>query len=342
MVYSGDANYGSLTATGVAVTVNKAQVAATLTATTNNGQETLSATVAVVAPGGGTPTGAVEFIDTVTGNVVGTAVLAGGRTSIAIPVTTDPIVAVYSGDSNFTAATSASVAAIAAVNAASYVMDYAADEIVTVFGTALTTQTISATTLPLPITLGGISATVTDSAGTPWQAVLFYVSPTQISFPIPAGVANGTATITVTSANATFTDTITVTNSAPGLFAANANGSGSLAAQVVSVTPGGDQAYANTAGLGGQVFVNEPISLTPAASSFYLLLYGTGIRHGAVVTVTINGTTYTPTYSGAQEIFAGLDQINVLLPASLAGSGSVVVSVTVDGQVSNAGTISFQ
>jgi uncharacterized protein (TIGR03437 family) len=59
------------------------------------------------------------------------------------------------------------------------------------------------------------------------------------------------------------------------------------------------------------------------------------------VSVTINGQTYVPQYAGQQGGFAGLDQINVLLPQSLAGAGQVNVSVTVDGQVSNVGTLAF-
>jgi uncharacterized protein (TIGR03437 family) len=342
VVYSGDANFGSAQQGNAgSVTVNKAQVLTTLTANTNNGQETLTATLAVIAPGGGTPTGTVQFIDTVTGQVVGTATVAGGTASITIPVTTDPIMAVYSGDSNFNTSTSANVSAIAVVNAASYAIDFAQDEIVTVFGTALTTQTLTAT-LPLPVTLGGVSVMVTDSAGTARPAALFYVSAGQIAFLIPAGTATGTATVTVTTASATFTATITVTNSAPGLFTANDSGAGPLAAQVVSVAPGGAQTYTNTATLNGQTFVNAPISLTPAGNTFYLLLYGTGVRFGSVITVSINGTTYSPTYAGAQGTYAGLDQINILLPATLAGSGMVNVTVTVDGQVSNLGTIAFQ
>jgi uncharacterized protein (TIGR03437 family) len=133
-----------------------------------------------------------------------------------------------------------------------------------------------------------------------------------------------------------------VTNSAPGLFTANDSGTGPLAAQVVSVTPGGTQTYTNTAALNGQAFVNTPISLTPAGNTFFLLLYGTGIRFGSVITVTINGVTYTPAFAGAQGVYAGLDQINVLLPASLAGTGAVSVTVTVDGTMTNAGTIAFQ
>jgi uncharacterized protein (TIGR03437 family) len=341
IVYSGDSTYGSFSGNAGSIIVNKAQNSTALTAITNNGEETLTATVTVAAPGSGTPTGAVQFVDTVTGNAVGTATVAGGTESIAISVTTDPIVAVYSGDANFSGSTSPGVSAIAAVNAASYGIGYAPGEIVTVFGTALTTQTLSAS-LPLPAILGGIAATVTDSAGIARPAVLFYVSPTQISFLIPMGTANGTATITVTTANATFINIVNVTNSAPGLFTANANGSGPLAAQVVSVTPGSLQTYTDTAALSGGTFVNSPIAFTPAADSFYLLLYGTGFDNGKVVTVTINGATYTPTYAGPQETFAGLDQINVLLPASLAGQGTVSVTITVDGTAANTGTIAFQ
>jgi uncharacterized protein (TIGR03437 family) len=267
--------------------------------------------------------------------------LAGGMASITIPVTTDPIKAVYSGDGNFSTSTTANVSAIAVVNSASYAIDFAQDEIVTVFGSSLTAQTVTAT-LPLQTTLGGVSVMVTDSAGTARPALLFYVSATQIAFMIPAGTANGTATVAVTTAGGTSTATITVTNSAPGLFTANDSGAGPLAAQVVSVAPGGAQTYTNTAALNGQSFVNAPIALTPAGNTYFLLLYGTGIRFGSAITVSINGTTYTPTYAGAQGTYAGLDQINVLLPASLAGSGTVTVTVTVDGTLTNAGTIAFQ
>jgi uncharacterized protein (TIGR03437 family) len=135
-----------------------------------------------------------------------------------------------------------------------------------------------------------------------------------------------------------------VTGSAPGLFAANDNGSGPLSAQVETVTPTGTETFTNTAVVSGETYVNAPIVLTPAADSFYLILYGTGFDSGTVssVIVSINGKNYTPTFVGSQGGFAGLDQINVLLPASLAGSGTVNVSISVNGTVSNTGTIAFQ
>ncbi len=338
--YSGDGSFSNLTKNVGMVTVNQAQVTTTLTSTTSGNQMTLTATVAVVAPGAGTPTGTVQFVDSVTKAVLGTATLAGGVATLTVPVTGDPIVAVYSGDSNFLTSTSASSATISLSNAASYAQNFAPGEIVTVFGAALTTQTVYGS-LPLGTSLGGVTVTVTDSAGVPRQGVLFYVSATQLSFLIPGATAVGAATVTVTTAAGSLTAGITIVPSTAGLFTANANGQGPLAAQVVSSTPSGQQTYTNTATTSGTTFVNAPISLQPAADTFYLLLYGTGFDNAKSVTVTINGQTFTPAYFGPQGTFAGLDQVNVLLPASLAGAGQVNVSITVDGQTSNVGTIAF-
>lgn len=354
-VFTAVGNFGggqSPLSAGAIVVSKGTTILPTLTVTDNNGQETVTASITVAAPGGGTPTGTVTFTDTVTGKVLGTPqTLAGGTASITIPVTLDPISATYSGDSNFfTGSTTTKVSAIAAVNAASfndsYPITFAADEIVTVFGTALATQNATATTLPLPTTLGGVSVSVTDSTGTTRSASMFSVysgSPSQVSFLIPAGTANGTATVTVTTASGSSTETINVTGSSPGLFVANDNGAGPLSAQVETVTPSGTQTFTNTAVVSGETFVNAPFVLTPAADSFYLILYGTGFDSGTVssVVVTINGKTYTPAFVGPQGGFVGLDQINVLLPASLAGSGTVNVSISVNGTVSNTGTVAF-
>ncbi len=340
--YSGDGSYSSSTVNGGTVTVSQAQVTTTLAVTTSGAQMTLTATLAVVSPGSGTPTGTVRFIDTVTGAVLGTATVSGGSASVTIPVTSDAIVAVYSGDANFLSSTSSSATAatITALNAASDIAAFSADTIVSIYGSALTQQTVSGT-LPLQSTLGGITVTVTDSAGIPRQALLFFVSPGQINLLIPAGTATGPATITVNTASGSLTTTINISASTAALFTANNNGSGPLAAQVVAVAPGGRQTYTNTAALSGTTFINAPVSFLPAADTFYLLLYGTGFDTAKTVTVSINGQTFTPSYFGPQGGFAGLDQVNVLLPASLASAGQVNLSITVDGQTSNVGTVAF-
>jgi uncharacterized protein (TIGR03437 family) len=47
-------------------------------------------------------------------------------------------------------------------------------------------------------------------------------------------------------------------------------------------------------------------------------------------------------FAGAQSGSAGLDQVNVLLPAELKGAGRVELVVTADGVASNAVTVVFR
>ena len=54
------------------------------------------------------------------------------------------------------------------------------------------------------------------------------------------------------------------------------------------------------------------------------------------------GTPITAAYAGAQGVFVGEDQINILLPQTLAGAGLVSVILTADGQVTNGVQIQIQ
>ena len=75
-----------------------------------------------------------------------------------------------------------------------------------------------------------------------------------------------------------------------------------------------------------------------------MVLYGTGIRNRAsisAVTVTINGLALSPFYAGLAPGSIGEDQVNVALPASLAGAGTIYVTVSVAGSVSNQVTLCF-
>ena len=173
------------------------------------------------------------------------------------------------------------------------------------------------------------TVTVRDSAGTTRPATIFYASPNQINCLIPAGTAPGAATITVAAEAATFTGAAMISPIAPGLFTTNSAGFGPAAAQ--TLTAG---VYANISG---------PIDVSSGVT--YLLLYGTGIRHAssiAKVRVKIGNYDLLAQYAGPQNQFAGLDQVNVLLPASLAGRGRLVVTVTVDGQATNMTQLTFK
>ena len=69
-----------------------------------------------------------------------------------------------------------------------------------------------------------------------------------------------------------------------------------------------------------------------------MLLYEIGFRHHSGlnnVKVTINGADAEVLFAGAQGEFVGLDQCNVRLAPSLAGSGEISIALTVDGKTSN-------
>jgi len=71
-----------------------------------------------------------------------------------------------------------------------------------------------------------------------------------------------------------------------------------------------------------------------------LVLNLTGVRNRtslASVSVGVGSVTLSALYAGPVASFPGLDQINVAVPASLRGSGTQSLSVTVDGYPSPAG-----
>jgi uncharacterized protein (TIGR03437 family) len=58
--------------------------------------------------------------------------------------------------------------------------------------------------------------------------------------------------------------------------------------------------------------------------------------------MTIGGAPAQILYIGAQPTYPGLDQVNVIVPRSLAGAGEVPVVLTVDGQTANAVTLNVK
>jgi hypothetical protein len=95
--WAGDSNWPA--ATSAAVTLTVARAASRVFLTSFNSEWT--AVVMAAPPGEGTPTGSVQFVDTVTQAVLATANLTGGIATVTLTSVTDPLQAVYSGDSNF-------------------------------------------------------------------------------------------------------------------------------------------------------------------------------------------------------------------------------------------------
>jgi uncharacterized protein (TIGR03437 family) len=230
-------------------------------------------------------------------------------------------------------------------SAANYATRLTAEAIASVFGTGLATATDAAQSLPLPATLAGTVVKVKDSAGVERVAPLFYVSPLQINYLVPAGTAPGFAAVTVVSGSGEVASgAVEVAPVAPGLFSADSTGQGVAAALALRVRADGSRRYEPVAVYdpAQNKIVPVPLDFGPETDQLYLELYGTGIRGrapDAQAGVRVGGVEVPLLYAGAQGGWVGLDQVNVQLPRSLAGRGDVSVVLTVDGKVANAVTV---
>ena len=147
---------------------------------------------------------------------------------------------------------------------------------------------------------------------------------------------SGPATVTVTSGDGTVSAaTVQILTVAPGLFSANENGQGVAAAVAVE---GQSASLVYSCGSAPGSCAAVPIGLNQTV----LELYGTGIRgHSASgVTCTVGGVSVPVLYAGAQGQYSGLDQVNVSLPPTIANRSQLSIVLTVDGQNSNAVTVS--
>lgn len=229
-----------------------------------------------------------------------------------------------------------------ATSAASFSGALAPESIASLFSLGLGTTTTSASATPLPTKLENLDVRVRSVLGTDRLAPLFFVSPEQINFQVPAGTNLGNATVFVYRDNAILTyGTVTIAAVAPGLFAANANGQGVPAAVALRIKADGTQRYEPVAEFSSTEnrFVPRPLDLGPEGDRVFLLLFGTGIRGRNsldAVNVKVGGLDAAVSFAGAQGGFAGLDQINIELPTSLRGRGEVPIQLTAGGRDANA------
>jgi uncharacterized protein (TIGR03437 family) len=227
------------------------------------------------------------------------------------------------------------VSAFATVSAASYNPAGIAEKtIVASFGTALATSTVAAASLPLPTTLAGTSVNVRDANGTERPAPLFFVSAGQINFQIPAGTANGIATITITNgAGVSVTGTAEVRTSAPALFAANATGAGPAAAL--------DAIRYTVAPFDAKQANGEPNILAVFGTGLGGDATDVGTNVNASVTTRLNGIVIPTLYAGTTPGLVGLNQFNLVLPANIT-AGTYPLTITRGSVTSNSVTITIK
>ncbi len=218
------------------------------------------------------------------------------------------------------------------VSSASFALGpVAPNSFVTVFGAGL------------PTSREGASVVVADSAGEMRAGTILFSSPTQLNFFMPEGVSAGTAVVDIRVAinGPRVVGNVEIAPIAPGLFTENA--AGLAAAYAVRVDAMGNQSFEPIFSVQNGQVVATPIDLSSSTDQVFLCLFGTGFdaTTANATTAAVAGQSAQVTYAGPQGE-AGLDQVNVLLPRSLAGSGDSLVVLTVNGSVANAVHVTIQ
>jgi len=229
----------------------------------------------------------------------------------------------------------------------------APDALVSAFGAHLATGDGVTSAADFSMTLAGTTMTLVDSTNAVFNVPMYSVSPLQVNYYVPGDVAAGPATITIQSADGVqTTGTVLVAAAAPGLYTAVQNGKG--VASGIAVCAGVCTGYPTAGSTHGQFFedtficgngpstcVPQLFSLGAPTDNVVVELFGTGFRHlssKSVIQAEINGQNLQVQYAGPQGGYMGLDQINVRIPNSLAGSGLVNLFLTVQDPANNIDT----
>ena len=352
--YPGDANFtAATTANPLLLIVGSISTTIQITASPNPVEAGRNvALTATVASAGGAPQGTVTF--QAAQQVLGTApVNSAGQASITTMFAgagAQAITALYAGTGLFQNSTSSVLnlpvipRKLVIALAPSGAVPIAPDSIVSLLGDNLAAAAVIAPSAPLPTSLGGISVVFRDSAGVERPAALAFVSPAQINAVVPADTATGQATVTVKSgAGDIASGSVAVVSVAPAIFSADGTGSGAAAALAETVHADGSVTNQSVFHCEVSKCTTVALDLGGDGDQTFLILFGTGIRHGgSSVGITIAGQNLTPEYAGPQSQFPGLDQLNVLLPQSLRGTGETAVFVNAADRVSNAVSIRLQ
>ncbi len=209
------------------------------------------------------------------------------------------------------------------------------------YGSGLASTTAIASP-PFQSTLAGVTVTVQDSAGITRSAPIQSVTGNQVNYLVPDGTAPGIATVTIgASSGSAQIDAV-----GPGLYSMSGDGNGVAAATAALYRPDGSvvpQSVFNC-NSGGSC-VSAPMDLGQAGDQLVVTLYGTGLRNNTGLqnaSAHIGGVRANLLYAGPQPQYPGLDQVNLVIPSSFAGSGEVPVILTVDGQTANAVTVNLK
>jgi uncharacterized protein (TIGR03437 family) len=199
--------------------------------------------------------------------------------------------------------------------------------IVQIYGTALASQPISASTLPLPTEVGGTQVLIGGI-----RSPLFYVSPGQVNAQIPFELLAGQQYQVIVSANGALTTpqpiqlnagTPAILQFTSGLIVAQ-HQDGTLVSDTAPAQPG-EFIVLYMSGLGATdipVPSGQPSPTSPLANVL------------DVPSLTLNGTSVPLSFAGLTPGLVGLYQINIQVPAGLP-DGNYKITVSQSGVPSN-------
>jgi uncharacterized protein (TIGR03437 family) len=201
-----------------------------------------------------------------------------------------------------------------------------------IFGERLSDTLAQAATTPLPEQLGSVTLTL---AGVP--SGLSYVSPTQINFVVPLGIAPGRHRLVVGKTTAE----VLISTAAPAFFTINGRGTGTPFASVMIVPQSGDTvstpAYSCSAQCGPLA-----IDLPADAREIYLILYATGLRSYTEINASLGNLPAEVLYAGPTQQFPGVDQVNLRIANPGSISGIQALRLSADGFEANLVSLLFR
>jgi adhesin/invasin len=206
----------------------------------------------------------------------------------------------------------------------------------TIFGTNFSDGVYTSPTYPLPTILGSTSVSVDGI-----QAPLYYVSPTQINFQMPSAVSTSGGNVVVNNGAAGFRASpsykVVLGIVDPGIFVTPDRRATALNGDLTPNTP------ANPVPAGGYVilYITGPGPVTPAVADGTAAPAEPLSLINSPVLVTIGAKNAEVTFQGLAPGFAGLAQLNVIVPTGLP-PGDQPAFVSINGFSSNVGLVTVK
>ena len=224
------------------------------------------------------------------------------------------------------------------VNSASFApspVPAAVGSIISIFGSNLAPSLTSASEVPLPTKLNGVSVAVNGK-----NIPMIFVSSGQINAQLPYDLPDGPASLTITNASGTSgAEPFFVGRSSPGIFQIGATGRAVVVNQDFTLNaPENPERRGNiiVAYLTGIGPVNPPV-VAGEAASFLTLSYAAG-----EYSATIGNLDAKVLFLGLTPGFVGLAQANIEVPANAPTGPAVPLVIFVNRQPGNSPTIAIR